>query len=426
MLKYSPVDYSWKPSLEHRNRHELGDEGGENEESTRSEAAHDNLVARNLTEESNTKGWSAIEAFIDKKSWHPAWQETLLFIAGLVALDDAFALLRLLADPATDDATRQRLCLAGHCLPELSEAVLQAYLEVNQSQARPSQQPNLPDVAAELLEIWWRNEERFTPFIHVENALSAFGASGAAVELASDLCKRTLSSDMKVRARAAEALGNLGPAAASDPVVKLLTECLCDADGDVRSAAAEALGKLGRAAATNVVLNRMTECLRDGHTWVRNNAADALGNLWPLTPNGEVLRRVTKWLRHDDGGVRSSAAAALEKFGPSAVTESVVNRLVECLKDRNVWSSAVGGLRNLGPAAATHAVVNRLTARLSDSNSQVRFLKAAALGSLGPPAATNAVLKSLTKWLRDEDWATRSAAARVLESFLRGASSSQQ
>jgi len=59
-----------------------------------------------------------MEQFLDKKSWHPAWQETLVFLAGL--MDDPVPLLALLADPSKDDMTRQRLCLAGRCLPELS------------------------------------------------------------------------------------------------------------------------------------------------------------------------------------------------------------------------------------------------------------------------------------------------------------------
>jgi hypothetical protein len=86
------------------------------------------LVARNLNEEVNdvkAGGWMKTEPFIDKKSWHPAWQEVVVFLSGL--LEDPVPLLALLANKETDDFTRQRLCLAGRCLPELSEKGMELY-----------------------------------------------------------------------------------------------------------------------------------------------------------------------------------------------------------------------------------------------------------------------------------------------------------
>ncbi|WP_375466462.1 HEAT repeat domain-containing protein, partial [uncultured Nostoc sp.] len=88
-----------------------------------------------------------------------------------------------------------------------------------------------------------------------------------------------------VRASAAEALGNLGPAAAN--YVPDIAQILKDEKVDkyVRASAAEALGNLGPAAANYVP--DIAQILKDEKVdkYVRASAAEALGNLGPAAAN---------------------------------------------------------------------------------------------------------------------------------------------
>jgi hypothetical protein len=77
----------------------------------------------------------------------------------------------------------------------------------------------------------------------------------------------------------AEALGNIGPAAAS--AIPSLTEALLDADMDVRERAAEALGKIGPAAV--LAIPSLTAALRDPDKEVRGAAVEALGKIGTAT-----------------------------------------------------------------------------------------------------------------------------------------------
>jgi hypothetical protein len=57
--------------------------------------------------------------FVDKKAWHPDWQEPIVFFSG--RLTDAAPLLALLGDSARDDQFRHRLALTGRCLAEVND-----------------------------------------------------------------------------------------------------------------------------------------------------------------------------------------------------------------------------------------------------------------------------------------------------------------
>jgi HEAT repeat protein len=96
-----------------------------------------------------------------------------------------------------------------------------------------------------------------------------------------------------VRARAAQALGRLGPEARA--AAPALGEALDDADSSVRHSAAFALGRLGRGA------------------------------------EAAVPALVATLRKKEDGLLRARAAAALEAFGPAAA--AAVGPLVEALKD---------------------------------------------------------------------------------------------
>lgn len=226
-------------------------------------------------------------------------------LAGLCA--DPVPLLALLADATKDDATRQRLCLGGRCLPELSVEAHEACRKARQSHGRrgvlktSAKRRALPNIGREILELWWTNDESETHFSHVTNILPAIGALSAS-ELMPDLLERSRADNANIRTRAAKALGQLGPAAATDAVLSRLTECLHDSERRVRSRAAYALGQIGPAAATEPVLSRLTDCLRDSDENVRYRAAEALGSL---------LRAGVRWFPKRGGRLRISTVAEL-------------------------------------------------------------------------------------------------------------------
>ena len=109
--------------------------------------------------------------------------------------------------------------------------------------------------------------------------------------------------DARIRAAAAEALGEVGDLSAIEPLGKALAG---DADSDVRQAAAEALGELGSPNAVPA----LRAALKDADSDVRESVADALGEIGG--PDAErVLRQA---LSDPDEDVRDAAAAALAKM----------------------------------------------------------------------------------------------------------------
>src|SRR5262249_2455504 len=90
------------------------------------------LTACHLAQRINGIGWTKAAgpvaeagpvpalAFVDRKGWLPAWQETIVLLAG--KLDDPVPLLEVLADEGKDDLFRHRLALAARCLGEIEGA----------------------------------------------------------------------------------------------------------------------------------------------------------------------------------------------------------------------------------------------------------------------------------------------------------------
>src|SRR5204862_15364 len=138
-----------------------------------------------------------------------------------------------------------------------------------------SNELSIPNIARDILELWWANDEHDTDFSHVTNVLPVIGASSAS-ELVPELLKRSQAESAQTRERAAETLGRLGPAAATEPVLSRLNDCLRDPGWYVRVSAAKALGRLSAAAATEPVLSLLTDWLRDPEVGVRSRAAVAL------------------------------------------------------------------------------------------------------------------------------------------------------
>ena len=142
-------------------------------------------------------------------------------------------------------------------------------------------------------------------------------------------------------------------AAVGKPAVQPLVEELRNKDWRVRAVAADALGNIGLEAVEAASV--LSQCLLDENLWVRRNAAEALGN---LEEGAESLADV---LDDDDERVRRNAALALAKIGPGAA-ESVPG-LVELLRDesRYVRHNAVLALQRIGTPGSLQAVVDDLS-----------------------------------------------------------------
>jgi HEAT repeat protein len=191
-----------------------------------------------------------------------------------------------------------------------------------------------------------------------------------------------------VRAAAARALGQIGA-----PAVPGLLAALRDADWNARLAAAEALGEIGDAAAVPGLL----AALRDASLYVREAAAKALGEIGAPAVPGLLAA-----LRDADWNARLAAAEALGEIGAPAVPG-----LLAALRDesRQVRKAAAWELGKIGDAAA----VPGLLAALGDADVDVREAAAWAL-RIGDAAAVPGLLAAL----RDADWRVRRAAAAAL------------
>jgi HEAT repeat protein len=129
-----------------------------------------------------------------------------------------------------------------------------------------------------------------------------------------ELLLRLRSGDPAVRREAAEALGEMGDAAAAPEVLEALRERLGDDDPKVRTYAAWALGMMGEAAARPEVLEALVGRLKDEDAWVRMEAAQALGGMGPAAATPEVVGALVERFWDDDGDVGGAAAFSLGRL----------------------------------------------------------------------------------------------------------------
>jgi vesicle coat complex subunit len=180
-------------------------------------------------------------------------------------------------------------------------------------------------------------------------------------------------------------------------------------DADVRRSAADALSNIGPAAADAVPA--LAEALKDQDTGVRRSAADALSNIGPAA--ADAVPALAEALKDQDTGVRRSAAYALSNIGPAAA--EAVQVLADALKNQNrdVRRIAAKAFQRIGPAAtnAVPALVNAL----KDQDTVVRLVAADALGKIGPTAVHAAA--ALAEALQDQDSDVRLRAAGALKSI---------
>lgn len=188
-----------------------------------------------------------------------------------------------------------------------------------------------------------------------------------------------------VRAEAADALGSIGPKAAS--AAAPLTALLTDSDAAVRHSAAAALGEVG--ARSPEVLAGLEKLLAEENPAVRSGAVEALGRLASTgaIPKG-LLEKLGEALADPEGDVAARAADALEKAGPAAL--KTLSAKLESEEARALAAAAIGQI--------ARQKEGRLPELDSIKPQLLKLIRAEAMGKVGaiPDETTrDAVLRTL-------------------------------
>ncbi len=226
------------------------------------------------------------------------------------------------------------------------------------------------------------------------DAVAAKHAVGALLEALGD-------TESRVRARVAQALGKVGPAART--AGPALLELLRDPRGPVRASAARALAQVAEA---RLAVPGLVQLLHDPEVPVRGYAILALGECGPAAkeavPALEALQE-----KDADLDVRNAAGQALEKIDPSPALLHAA--LASPDAGRRHW--AVSLLRLKGPAARG-SVLELIAVLQHDDSAQVRAAAAFALAKIGADPAR--ISPPLVAALHDADAVVRHAAALAL------------
>ena len=325
--------------------------------------------------------------------------------------------------PAVAQALRERF---ADPLPPARQAAAAALAAID---------PNSPDAVPLLIEALRTSGEPLPPATaevpalvypngraEITLALNRQGAEDGALTAASSLARmgplaapavrslseliRSPSAAPALKGAAAQALGNIGPAAreAVGPLVAALTE----ADPGVRVQAACALAQIDPTASAAIPV--LTAALSAGDPVLRFQAARALGIIGP--PARAALGELTRVLRSDrDENVRSKAAQALGALRDDALP--AVPALRAALKDRKdgVRGAEAEPWDAIDPVKHNH--LPALVRALESKDPVLRYNAAAARGRVEAAPSPKAV-RGLVRSLKDKDAAVRLESASSL------------
>jgi len=238
-------------------------------------------------------------------------------------------------------------------------------------------------------------------------SLSAIGAEAvpALVELLGD-------SDPHLRARAAEALALIGPAA--EPAVPLLAERLHDADPEVSMRAADALGWIGKQ--PTVAIQALIKSLKDdGPVGLQTYAADSLGRFGEQASNAipELLANFVA----RDYRIRQRAALALSKISPEITVSKVMPVLLGELKDSRADFRNTALLTLLQIHEEPELAIPAVIEAIDDSDRMVQGNAVRSIGRFGP--AAKAAVPKLIRLTNDPDRALSQLAIESLKKIDR-------
>jgi HEAT repeat protein len=197
----------------------------------------------------------------------------------------------------------------------------------------------------------------------------------------------TYTRDGRVRANAAEALGEFRAAGA----IEALIEALADENWAVRKAAHLAIRQMRDVRA----LEPFLAALRGQTEEARMLAAEALGQFGDV----RAVEPLVGALADRSWDVRAAAARALGAIGDARAVSPLIRAMSE--SDLGVRDAAAEALVNIGPPA-----FDDLVGALDDPSWDVRRTAALALGRLGDQRATGRLLLALRDnsdpWLRQD------------------------
>ncbi len=375
--------------------------------------------------------------FLQHRLHHPAWRESLLFLAGMLEITQVSRLIKLILQSLShyEWVLRRdlRLAIAVLCeRPDLPEKQAKRLIQALLKWGKVID-PWRQTIAFALLEaigeraipgliqtLRHRNEEIR---LHAAWSLGAIGKPAAIPAL----IKALQDEDSFVRDGAAGALGNIGDPAA----IPALIEALEDREPHVRNRAAGALADIGTPNIVTILsqafltdnpgelsiawalaesglpgILTLAHALRNENKEISGSARDALGKIG--IPASEAVPSLILMLKNEDASTRACAAEALVIIGVPAA--KAIPDLILSLQDENpdVRCHSAAALGAIG--AHSDQVVTALIASLKDENKDVRYKAAEALGEFGPFA-----ISVLEQALRDKDEAIRHGALWALK-----------
>jgi HEAT repeat protein/S1-C subfamily serine protease len=254
---------------------------------------------------------------------------------------------------------------------------------------------------SEVRKLLKRYEDKSGVKVVLEAGPGVGGDAGGLPKLLADL----RSADAEVRARAAQALGELGPDAQT--AIPALFKALDDRDENVARQAARSLRAIG--APTPDDLDMLKGGLHASRR-KRGYAVEALGMMGPAARS--AVSGLVKVLREDTNTeLRQQAARCLGQIGSAATTEGV-RALSRALEDSEavVREAAADALSKFGRQAKR--AVPPLLARLKDRETAVRLAALSALAQIGPDAEE--ALPKLRPALKHADPEIRRRALELL------------
>jgi hypothetical protein len=228
------------------------------------------LTARGLARRHNRAGWQTIAGLVDRKSWHPAWQETLLLLVGQLA--DPKPLLEMLRDPAPtssnpagDDVFRHRLALAALALTETTPAFRSTHAAL------------VDGITNEVVEVWmhYHSENGKDVVRHLDRAVAALVLVNGRID-GEPLLDWLANQSWDWFAAAIRALREN----AATPEILTTLEQLLDQDEE-SLLAADCIEHIGEKAATPGILARLEKLVKYRDRWTRPHLVRILRKLRP-------------------------------------------------------------------------------------------------------------------------------------------------
>lgn len=222
--------------------------------------------------------------------------------------------------------------------------------------------------------------------------------------------------------QAIEALGDLGNAAAAEPLIHLMGHH----DSEIRRRAASALGKIR----DRKVVEPLIAAMRDENSGVRGATVEALGKIG----DSRMIPALVAILEGPYDLEREAAAVTLSQMADSESVRLHISRIAA--RNSSILAAVskigepaleflIGVIREGGGKARRRAslalaaisdprAVDRLIQALGDSEEKVRWAAARALGNTPHPAA----LEPLVAILNDQSLKVREGAVEALGSFV--------